>query len=105
MQLNLPRAITFRRPEELLSALQPEGHRLVIEIQPGRVGFAEQLTSRTRFRIDPENKLFLFHAVLDHQAKRRSLLFPNDARQVWIFFPIPLHPPRFWRNVLLSARG
>ena len=66
----------------------------MIEIQPGRIFFAEQLARRAGLRIDREQRLFLLRAILHDEAKRRGGLLPDDAREIRIFLAVPFHPPR-----------
>ena len=94
MQLCLPSAVAFGCPKKLPPVLQPNRHWFAIEIQPGGIGFAQQLTSRARRWIHCKKQLFLLQSVLDHDGKRRRVFFPNHARQIRILFAIPLDPTR-----------
>src|ERR1700704_6192050 len=53
-ELDLPRAVAFRGPEELPTIFEPDRHRLLIEIQPCSVVFPEKLAGPAGGRIDRE---------------------------------------------------
>ena len=92
-ELHLPVTATLARPKELLAALQPVRELCAfIEIEPGRVGFAQQHARGAGDRIGREQTLLLLGAILNQQAERGACFLPYDPGEVGEMRDIPVDP-------------
>ena len=82
-QLHLPSAAPLGRPEELPGAFQPERcdrPGIVVEVEPGGIGLAQQFVRVARGGIGEQQDLFGLLAILHKQGERTGLRQRTQAR-------------------------
>ena len=100
-EFDLPRAAALGRPEEAPAVGEPEGRAaftggaggVVVEVEPGGVGLAEEFGGGTGGGIDGEETLVGLLAVLDEEGGR-SVFLPRDVGEIGEGDVVP----RDWRG-------
>ena len=80
-QLNLPRAAALGGPDEALAIGEPEGRAalaggaggVVVEVEPGGIGLAEEFVGGAGLGVEGEEELGGLLAVLDEESGRGVL--------------------------------